>query len=176
MGIHDSRVKEHLIHDTSRSDSWVKPRDEILEIEQHPREKVRIRPHHCHRQPKRDNRPRQRPRVLQRCFYWKKKGHMKSDCRERQKDLAQAGGQTADAATTAALGHATNNTATPQLGALSRANPPRRVSSSLHRCTASSPEVTKTARSKTTTCKLSVSPLRRGKQLRQQLANVQLSS
>ena len=40
-GMHDSRVEEHLIRNTARLDSWVKTRDETLDIPGCPRARRR---------------------------------------------------------------------------------------------------------------------------------------
>ena len=83
-------------------------------------ERRKERPQQRHFRPKRDNHPKQRQRIEscngEECFYCQQQGHVRSDCRKRQKDLALAEGRPEAAAATADAGASTSNTTTLQLG------------------------------------------------------------
>ena len=116
--MYDPRVKEHLIRNTARLDSWIKARNK------NPGDRTHQTVHQLtaitdatgsHR----DNFPKlkQRPRVLLHC---NGEGHVRADCRKRQKDLATAEGRPVAATTAAGAGQSASNMITPQIGALPR--------------------------------------------------------
>ena len=141
LGMHDSRVKEHLFRNTARLDSWIKTPDEILEIARTQQDinsqpapmqlgatpkgkgkgKGNLKPTHV-KHPKANVKSRALQRKKE-CFYCEKKGFVWADGRKRQKDLALTAGRPMAAMTTTDAGQAANVTITPQLAALPRGQP-----------------------------------------------------
>ena len=96
LGMHDSRVKEH----TARLESWIKTRDEILEIERtqlyinsHPAPMQLAAAHKGKGKGKEKGKAKATQQPPPPCFHCTKKAHVRSDCRPRQKDLWRKGGQ-----------------------------------------------------------------------------------
>ena len=118
LGMEDSRVKEHLIRNSAGLDTWPKMREEILEITR-TQQYVDSQPTPMQlgaiprggKDPK-GGRPKggkdpkgagkkgkdkggkadggKNPNGEKECFYCRKKGHVKAECRKRQRDLAAA--------------------------------------------------------------------------------------
>ena len=78
LGMEDMRVKQHFIRNSVRITSWNQMREEILEMKNESSKKV-----------KSDDR--------RKCFYCNKTGHVRAECRQRLKDLAEAEGKPAAA-------------------------------------------------------------------------------
>ena len=104
LGMEDMRVKEHLIRNSVRIASWNQMREEILEITRtqqyvdsqpmpmqlgaNPKSKGKGKNAKANESSKKAKNDDQR-----KCFYCNKSGHVKAECRNRQKDLADAEGR-----------------------------------------------------------------------------------
>ena len=107
LGMEDMRVKEHFIWKSVRITSWNQMREEILEITRRQQYiDSQTMPKQLGANPKSKSKGKDKAKDAKnessknaksgdqrKCFYCQKTGHVKAECRKRQKDLADAKGK-----------------------------------------------------------------------------------
>ena len=102
IGMRDAKVKEHLVRNAARLSTWASMSAEVIEIS-HTQEYLNSTPAPMQlgalpEKKAKGEAKAQKPSGSpgdkdKECFYCKKKGHVKADCRARQRDLAAAEGR-----------------------------------------------------------------------------------